>query len=219
MKTPNMTEPTPPSAALWQQQSRDLLASLKATAQLDVASIGGQAAAPQGGTEAYRIARAPITIFERELIELYGKWQKRVTDRAGDEEELTDPYEICGEQMLAIVSRHHGTHDPTAELRARVAELEAERDEARAQFEQYAGWSRWREGLWRITHPASGHSAEWVAEPDAALSASSQQEGGKPQEKCIRCRRNIAMDYPQANGLCEDCNHEARAERNESYPI
>jgi hypothetical protein len=49
--------------------------------------------------------------------------------------------------------------------------LERERDEARKEIERlkaeaelYAGWSRWKDGIWRISHPDSGPLAEWIAE-------------------------------------------------------
>lgn len=35
------------------------------------------------------------------------------------------------------------------------------------------------------------------------------------QANCIRCRRGIPRDYPTANGLCDDCEYEDRAEANE----
>lgn len=34
-------------------------------------------------------------------------------------------------------------------------------------------------------------------------------------EKCIRCRRRIALDYSHPSGLCEDCAHEDRVEQSE----
>lgn len=43
-------------------------------------------------------------------------------------------------------------------------EARRERDEAKQQFEQYAGWSRWKPGLWLIMHPENSHDATWVAE-------------------------------------------------------
>ena len=49
--------------------------------------------------------------------------------------------------------------------------LERERDDARKEIERlkaeaelYAGWSKWKDGIWRISHPDSGPSAEWIAE-------------------------------------------------------
>lgn len=43
-------------------------------------------------------------------------------------------------------------------------EARRERDEAQQQFEQYAGWSRWKPGLWLIMHTENSHDATWVAE-------------------------------------------------------
>ena len=49
--------------------------------------------------------------------------------------------------------------------------LERERDEARTEVERlkadaelYSGWSKWKDGIWRISHPDSGPSVEWIAE-------------------------------------------------------
>ena len=49
--------------------------------------------------------------------------------------------------------------------------LERERDDARKEIERlkaeaelYAGWSKWKDGIWRVSHPDSGPSAEWIAE-------------------------------------------------------
>ena len=49
--------------------------------------------------------------------------------------------------------------------------LERERDDARKEIERlkaeaelYAGWSKWKDGIWRISHPDSGPSAEWIAD-------------------------------------------------------
>lgn len=35
----------------------------------------------------------------------------------------------------------------------------------------------------------------------------------KTQERCLRCKRAISSDYPQSDGLCEDCHHEGESER------
>ena len=57
------------------------------------------------------------------------------------------------------------------EITARILKLETERDELRsevealkAEAERYAGWTRWKDGLWKISHPESGPSAEWIGE-------------------------------------------------------
>jgi hypothetical protein len=54
---------------------------------------------------------------------------------------------------------------------AAIEQIESERDEARREIERlkaeaelYAGWSRWKDGIWRISHPDSGPLAEWIAE-------------------------------------------------------
>jgi hypothetical protein len=53
--------------------------------------------------------------------------------------------------------------DATAEqvLKSVNAAL-ARAETAEAQFQQYAGWSMWKPGLWRISFPESGPSAEFV---------------------------------------------------------
>ena len=42
--------------------------------------------------------------------------------------------------------------------------LGAEVERLKAEAELYAGWSKWKDGIWRISHPDSGPSAEWIAD-------------------------------------------------------
>lgn len=49
--------------------------------------------------------------------------------------------------------------------------LERERDESRKEVERlksdaelYAGWSKWKDGIWCISQVESGPCAEWIAE-------------------------------------------------------
>lgn len=58
-----------------------------------------------------------------------------------------------------------------SEMTHKARKLERERDEARKEIERlkaeaelYAGWSRWKDGIWRISYPDSGPLAEWIAE-------------------------------------------------------
>lgn len=53
----------------------------------------------------------------------------------------------------------------------RIKTLEHERDELHAEVERlkaeaklYGGWARWKDGIWKISHPESGPSAEWIGE-------------------------------------------------------
>ena len=66
---------------------------------------------------------------------------------------------------------HHEDDCPNATFTMFEQALIKERDELRAEVEalkaeaeRYAGWSRWKTGLWKITHPESGPSAEWIGE-------------------------------------------------------
>lgn len=60
--------------------------------------------------------------------------------------------------------------------RQRLTAVTAERDEARAQFERYSGWSNWKEGLWLIAHSEGVHSATFIAK-DLPAAAKSESAG------------------------------------------
>ena len=52
-----------------------------------------------------------------------------------------------------------------------VESLRAEVEYLKADAELYAGWSKWKDGIWRISHPDSGPLAEWIAEDIEELKA------------------------------------------------
>lgn len=67
-----------------------------------------------------------------------------------------------------------------------VESLRAEVECLKADAKLYAGWSRWKDGIWRISHPDSGPWAEWIAEDIDELKADKAR-----LERALR----QAMDY------------------------
>ena len=67
---------------------------------------------------------------------------------------------LCG----AVDCYTPSTAEPYEALKIQLDELRAEVERLKADAKLYAGWSRWKDGIWRISHPDSGLSAEWIAE-------------------------------------------------------
>lgn len=67
---------------------------------------------------------------------------------------------LCG----AVDCYTPSTAEPYEALKIQLDALRAEVERLKADAKLYAGWSRWKDGIWRISHPDSGLSAEWIAE-------------------------------------------------------
>jgi len=63
------------------------------------------------------------------------------------------------------------TAEPYEALKIQLDELRAEVERLKADAELYSGWSKWKDGIWRISHPESGPMAEWIAEDIEELKA------------------------------------------------
>jgi len=62
------------------------------------------------------------------------------------------------EELKSERSSPNTTWDDTVEIVALKKEVERLKEEQ----ELYAGWSRWKEGIWHVNHPDIGPSADWV---------------------------------------------------------
>lgn len=73
--------------------------------------------------------------------------------------------EILQAYATAIGCARHESPVRKAELLVKERdELRADVERLKAESELYAGWSKWKAGIWRISQVESGPCAEWIAE-------------------------------------------------------
>ena len=97
------------------------------------------------------------------------KGNLEIVDRIKTErdEAIREVAELRGQ--LAVCEEHAGTmakdFDGIVEaIKGQRDELRAEVERLKAESEIYAGWEKWKAGVWLITHPDSGPSAEWISD-------------------------------------------------------
>ena len=91
------------------------------------------------------------------LVTLCRKLERERDEARKEIEEVRQDYRLEFRLHQDSLEKWKNCEKENAELRAEIERLKAE-------AELYAGWSKWKDGIWRISHPDSGPFAEWIAE-------------------------------------------------------